>query len=503
MPQLPPDSSPLNLYSCICSSPDVDSSIRVHVAGIATLAASWTNTHFTLDTSGVAGFFAGDVALSAMVTTHIYAGRWRIRFYNQPGSYEVARRYGQLAQSCFWDALFPGPNVDPASLFHFHGPQRGPSYMSVDKTSIVFWPYTGYIARLFLDECKATKPCRCPLCPEEDTAPGSVTVVELEAPPKLQSTPAQLAPTTTMKFAAALPVLASVTTSTLCVLLGDWYCCSMIVLGMACNGLMGWVAGRAPLEFRLFDAPGSKGSTRRTGVLYEENDFIVMNGEIGALDAVTHGRFEVRYGTRPHHHDLGCCALLLSLQLLAQLLIVPQGHLYGQLLFLASFAFSWGYNSYLSSPDVATLLRTALFKKVLCLERYEETHPLRNINVKKYKFKTRTATVVFTLLLIVPSTPPPGPPPERPEDNALLGVLNCSLPELNTPVGKRWKAQVVKSIEAKRHELRTIYPSGHCFRFNFDRWLDSEKAHRDEFEELRRLCEDADEAALMYSHYRK
>ncbi|EIW56623.1 uncharacterized protein TRAVEDRAFT_95883, partial [Trametes versicolor FP-101664 SS1] len=69
---------------------------------------------FDLDISGVAGFFGADVAISAMATVHVYAGRRWLGWYNQPGSYEVARRYGQLARSYFWDALYPGPNGNPA-----------------------------------------------------------------------------------------------------------------------------------------------------------------------------------------------------------------------------------------------------------------------------------------------------------------------------------------------------------------------------------------------------
>ncbi|EIW55252.1 uncharacterized protein TRAVEDRAFT_94054, partial [Trametes versicolor FP-101664 SS1] len=71
-------------------------------------------TSFTLDISGIAGFFGGDASVAAMNTIHIYSGRRWMGWYNQPGTYEVARRYGQLAVSRLWDALYPGPNLDPA-----------------------------------------------------------------------------------------------------------------------------------------------------------------------------------------------------------------------------------------------------------------------------------------------------------------------------------------------------------------------------------------------------
>lgn len=125
---------------------EVNRSIRSHVGAAVILPASSASNKFDLDTSGVAGFFGGDVALSAMVTSHIYAGRRWLCWYNQPGSFEVARRYGQLAQSRFWDALYPGPNVDPASLFHFHTKEHGPEYIYFDEKEPASSYTTGYRA---------------------------------------------------------------------------------------------------------------------------------------------------------------------------------------------------------------------------------------------------------------------------------------------------------------------------------------------------------------------
>ena len=86
---------------------------------------------FSLDISGVAGFFGGDASVSAMATVHIYEGRKWLGWYNQPGSYEIARRYGQLSRSRLWDALYPGVNVDPAVLFEFDGTPVAPLFQVV------------------------------------------------------------------------------------------------------------------------------------------------------------------------------------------------------------------------------------------------------------------------------------------------------------------------------------------------------------------------------------
>lgn len=104
-----------------------------------------------LDISGVAGFFGGDVAVSAMATVHVYQGRKWLGWYNSPGSYEIAKRYGQLGRSRFWDGLYPGINVDPAVLFELDG-LYGPKYRAVHSGTVM--SKTGHLAHLFLQECK-------------------------------------------------------------------------------------------------------------------------------------------------------------------------------------------------------------------------------------------------------------------------------------------------------------------------------------------------------------
>ncbi|EIW65314.1 uncharacterized protein TRAVEDRAFT_17071 [Trametes versicolor FP-101664 SS1] len=468
-------------------------SILIHVGGAATLAASPTNEKFDLDTSGVAGFFGGSVALSAMVTTHIYTGRRWFGWYNQPGSFEVASRYGQLARGRFWDALYPGPNIDPASLFHFQGSQNGPSYTFVGKMSIIFQSATGHIARLFLDECQDMMPCLSSA--GKETAPGSVTVVELHDAPGSRITSAQLQQSMSMKIVAATTVLISLAAAVMCALLDDWYSCSVILFSMACNGIACGVAGRGALEFRLFKPLAPEDLQGRTGILHEGNDIVVMKGPRRTLNAVTQGRFDVRYNSHPKHHDIGCCAVLLSLQLLAQLLVVPQGHLYGQLLFLFSLAVSWAYNSYLSSPDVSTLLRTVLFKQVLHLKcaavapgpHKDEEAPQQQVNVKKYKFGTRTSTVVFALLVIAPST----------KDRRDLATLLDHFLTDNTPVWLDWKAEVLEHIEKKRVKLDPADPAGRSFRFHFN------TRAQDIPEEMHILRDYANVAAEMYRKYRQ
>jgi hypothetical protein len=93
------------------------------------LPAPLEGTKFQLNASGIAGFFGGEEAVSAMSTVHIYKGRRWLGWYNSPGSYNVAKRYGRLARAPIWAALFPGFYVDPVTLFGMSG-TTGPQFVA-------------------------------------------------------------------------------------------------------------------------------------------------------------------------------------------------------------------------------------------------------------------------------------------------------------------------------------------------------------------------------------
>ncbi|OJT13499.1 hypothetical protein TRAPUB_9964 [Trametes pubescens] len=406
-----------------------------------------SKTGFDLDISGVAGFFGADVALSAIKTVHVYPGRRWLGWFNQPGSYEVARRYGQLAQSKFWDALYPGPDVDPAILCKFDGKERGPTYTSVHSGTVN--PNTGYVARLLLEECQAAHPCQA--SSGRMTTPEHVAIVRLPECPVSEVAIAQLPQTNVMKIVAVVPILFSLTASTACALLGDWSCCSMILLGMACNGVACYVIGSAPLEFTR--PATADGGTYGAGILDGGKTLVVLMGQKDALNTITRGRFVLNYASRPEYHDMGVCSILLSLKLLAQLLVVPQGNLYGQLLFLGSLAVSWAHNSYLSSTDIAVLLRTILLENVLgikCTPLHQAHSPdvekgtIRNA-IEKYKIGTRSATVVFVLLVLAPYA----------QNIPALRQRMDDLLANNTELWTVWKTEVLRNIEANLSVLRS------------------------------------------------
>lgn len=382
------------------------------------------DSQFNLDISGVAGFFGGDVAVSAMATVHIYQGRKWLGWYNSPGSYEIAKRYGQLGRSRFWDGLYPGINVDPAVLFELDG-KKGPKYRGVQSGTII--SKTGHLAHLFLQECKdipSTQVTEVPHHLGRRTTPIAVTVAELHHQPDPAETPRLFRNATSPL--ASIPILASVATSVACAVYGDWFCFSMIVLGMISSGLSCYVIGLGVFTFT--HPKHADGAPAGDGVLIAEDEIVVLKGREGAVTPITRGQFSLKFTSEPEYHNIGACSMLLTAQFLAQLLLVPQGEIFGQIMFISSLAVSWGYNSYLSSLDRESFQRRILEDQIL-------REPLK----RKYAFGTRTAMAVFVLLVLSPADP-----------DALRKILDDLLPN-ETLVWKIWKKEIID----KAHNPRT------------------------------------------------
>ncbi|EJF62003.1 hypothetical protein DICSQDRAFT_26701, partial [Dichomitus squalens LYAD-421 SS1] len=66
-----------------------------------------SSSGFTLNALGVAGFFGGDSAVNGMATANLVPYRRWFGWYNTPGSYEIAKKFGPLADWAMSDGLFP------------------------------------------------------------------------------------------------------------------------------------------------------------------------------------------------------------------------------------------------------------------------------------------------------------------------------------------------------------------------------------------------------------
>lgn len=296
------------------------------------------NVSFTLDISGVMGFFGGEEALSAMSTVHLYQGRRWFGWYNSPGSYVVAKKFGQLAKSRFWDGIFPGPNPTPEEMFGLDG-KEGPRFIGVfsgtDRTT------TGHLAYLTAQKAKETEVTNEKIhLRGRMTASGSVSIIDVDDV-KLR----QGGNVPTMKvyhaLCAAIPIISSLASCLACAFARDWLAFGLIILGMVSNGLSCFVIGSGKLRFQLIEP--SSYAPRGDGFLMMHNDIVILKGAEKEVASITKGKFTLEQpdmGDNDKFNTVGICSLILLSQFLLQLLLVPRATLFGQVMFLSSLAVS-------------------------------------------------------------------------------------------------------------------------------------------------------------------
>ncbi|KAL7283125.1 hypothetical protein ACG7TL_002551 [Trametes sanguinea] len=391
---------------------------------------------FNLDISGVAGFFGGEATRSAVARAHtLYeGGRW-LGWYNQPGSYDIARRYARISNSTLSRALFPGPREgeDLTTLFQLDG-TVGPKFTAAQSGLVML--RTGHAARLLMEECKSLTIDEVPGAPYRVATPHFVTIVHLAQAPDSTCTPRRRRGMGLLP--AFVPISVSLAGCALCAKWNDWYCFSMILLGVVASGISCLIVGAAVLEFQHPRA--ASGAPPGDGLMTDARgmEAVILKGPENAINPVTRGRFVLNYRSAPADNNISFCSPLLTLQFLTQLLLVPQGTLHGQLLFIGTLVCSWAYNSYVSTWDGESFQRKILVEQILQPEQ-----------MKKYKFGTRTMTVVFILLILSPAP-----------SEALRRLLDDLLPN-DTPVWRQWKQDVLSGIAEGFGEDGPRFPFDH------------------------------------------
>jgi len=142
-------------------------------------------------------------------------------------------------------------------------------------------------------------------------------------------------------------------------------------------------------------------------------------GAEGAVNSITRGSFSLSFSSEAEFGRIGWCSALLTTQFIAQLLLISQASLFGQILFVASLGVSWVYNSYLTSLHKNKIQRSILFDSVL-------EKPVLN----RYALGTFTSAVVFSLLFLRPKEP--------------MKLLDELLPDTN--VWGQWKQRIVRDF---------------------------------------------------------
>ena len=417
-----------------------------------TIQLPLNHTHFSLDASGVAGFFGGDEAVSAMATVHIYEGRKWLGWYNSPGSYNIAKRYGQLSSSRFWQGLFPGVNVDPAALFELDG-QNGPKYQAAHSGTIL--ERTGHLGFLFSTHCQRLQPQEIE---GRRTSASAVTIALLNTVPDFSFHPKS--PRSFAVLLASIPIIASISTCIVCAIVRDWFCFAMILLGIVVNGVSCFVIGSGVLTFtHPTPAPTSPPGD---GLLVTDDGVVVLRGAEGAVNAITRGRFMLRFKSENEYNDIGASAILLIIQFIAQLLLIPQGTLFGQLMFLASLAVSWAYSLFLSAIDKSDLQIGILLSIMECPPLY------------RFILGTRTSMAVFAALAL-----------QHPNPTELFEQL---IPN-KTETWKTWRRIVAQKIKDGKELV-----------FDESDWKFDQMSENDQ-KLLKTLYSDAEEAYNGYIKY--
>ncbi|KAG2115806.1 uncharacterized protein F5147DRAFT_674704 [Suillus discolor] len=392
---------------------------------------------FTLDTSGVMGFFGGEEAISAMSTVHLYQGRHLLGWYNSPRSYTVAKKFGQLAKSRLWDGIFPGPNPTPEEMFGLDG-KEGPRFIGAlsgtDMTT------TGHLAYLITQKAKETKA-------KTDsggriTIPGSVSIIDVDNAEWQQG---GNVPRMNVFHAlyAAIPIASSLAACLACAYVLDWLAFWLIILGMVSSGLSCLVIGSGRLHFKLVKP--SSYAPRGDGFLLMRNDIVILKGAEKQVASITKGKLVLDMGCihDEEFNAIGICSLLLLSQFLIQLLLVPQATLFGQIMFLLSLAVSWAYNSFLSSLEKEKIQTDILWKS------------LDEPPITKFALPNRTseaACVCFILHAGVDKSRKPSKifKPKK--------ILEYMIPN-DTRVWKAWRQQVTEQV-LREDKIKCFRPYG-------------------------------------------
>lgn len=427
-----------------------------------------SNASFSLDSFGVAGFFGGDSSVGGMATANLIPGRRWVGWYNTPGSYEIAKQYGPLGGLKLCDGLFPEGEHNPAQIFKLDG-RDGPPFVAMHSGTV--FQRTGHLANIIMSKFTDTAPPpenrfkgkdgRSTLCP-------SVTIVNLRDTPELAEKTQPPLPNSRTSLWSSVPISVSMGACLLCAFVGDWFCFTSIAVGIVAHGLACFVIGSGKLTLR-HPKPAMK-APPGDGVLKGNKAWVILVGAEGAVNVFTRGHFLLHYGADarekgsetpperlspgpssqplqpsipsssyptssqpvwsciPPQWFIGICALLLMGQFLVQLLLIPLGTLFGQLMFIATVVASWMYNTYLSSINRDGIQTRILFD-VLNLKE--------NKNIHTYQLSTFTATVAFTAFVLNSAN----------RLNNPVIFLNAMLPN-DTVVWRSWRKKMGEKLKA-------------------------------------------------------
>ena len=399
--------------------PQTDTPSLIHTIILSSISLD-KSPRFSLALSGVlASLLGGDEALSGMATVHVYGDRRWLGWYNTPGSFQIFEQLRSFMKSVSQThSLSQNVNTDPATLFNLDA-YNGPKFRAAHSGTTI--EETGYLATLFTQECAAWE-SEGRVVPGRRTNPVGITIADLGQAP----TPGMRAARTSAStvFFAGIPISVSVATCVLCAAYEDWYGSLSILMGTVANGVFCSILGSA--DFVFTHSVPAKGSPAGDGILGSDKDIVLLRGEESTVNAITRGRYCLRFSSRSHYNLMRWCSFLFLVQSIMQPLLIPQASLFGQTMFLISLGVSALYNAWLSSMDNEKVHRKFLFEQVF-----------ENPRLRKYTLGTRTSAGVFALLVLQPQDP--------------TGLMNQLFPN-DTKVWRQWKETILERLRQQNDQ---------------------------------------------------
>ncbi|KAI6095442.1 hypothetical protein EDD16DRAFT_37178 [Pisolithus croceorrhizus] len=401
--------------------------VQAQTRSLITYAPPLANSSFVLQSTSVAGLLGGEEATSTVALPQVCDRRRWLGWYNSPGSYVMGRRFRRLAHSATVDVVFDPDgdheagaevvHIDPSLLFEHDGWSKGPVFKGAYSGSFIH--ETGPLASLLV---KKSSKLRGFTIRGRQSQPVIVTVASLKQVPDLRE---RITFYPRPPVFAIIPILSSLGTCIACALYGQWYAFSMILLGILARGFACVFIGSGKL---IFDHPKpAEGSPSGDGILGYDRELTLLKGEEHVVNSITRGRMFFRFRSKYACYMVEFCSILLIVQAIAQLILIPQSQLFGQLMFLISLAISWTYNVWLSSVDKREV-RKEIFSKVL-----------GEPNLTKFTFPNRVSAVVFLLLALSYDRRSPG------NLERLKKIMDTQLPT-DADVWEIWKETVVKKL---------------------------------------------------------
>ncbi|KAG2159390.1 uncharacterized protein EDB93DRAFT_284350 [Suillus bovinus] len=392
---MPPE-SPLSFFTSVSDSPWL----------------SWS--HVDLDVaSGMAIFFGGQAAVSALALRPLYGRTWH-GWYNAPGCHaivwELVKTLLQGSFSSYSERLALSLGLDG---------KEGPKYIASRSGTVM--QHTRHLAHVLNNSNWRGES----VVVGQRISPTPMQLMIVDFKKKVLTGNDTLLPRSSHH--SSLPIIAttaSIAACAICAIVEDWLSLKMILLGMVSSGITSFImsTGNITLE-RLKPADGAP---RGDGMLLSDTRIIILRGNEEDVNAVTKGKLRLKL--KGGGYTLLLCVFIASLQVTLQLIFMPSGSLAGQLMFLSSLLVSGACNLYLSAKEddvqssaLITLLNTP--------------------EVKTYQASSRaTAAVLACLALCWGSTTPP------------TQVLQEIVP-IRPKVWKAWSEFLVENIGKKSKEF--------------------------------------------------